>query len=262
MITVETMITRLERRRPRARRHVRLHLDRLPDADRHPRHRGGVRADRLRPEFSREYTFSIFAVVAIALIASWIVAVVFSPLLGVAILKKPKHAHEAEPGPILRAFRGVLVAAMRARWLTILVTLALFGVALYGMRFVPQQFFPASDRPELLVDLKLPQNGSIYASRDVSARLDDLLKVTRTWSAGAPMWAGGGPVLPAARPAAPERLLFPGRDRDEGPGTAGARQGPAGAGACDRVPERRRSGLSPGTGTAGRLAAAVQGERA
>ena len=90
------------RRRPRARRHVRLHLDRLPDADRHPRHRGGVRADRLRPEFGREYTFSIFAVVAIALIASWIVAVVFSPLLGVAILKKPKHAHEAEPGPILR----------------------------------------------------------------------------------------------------------------------------------------------------------------
>jgi multidrug efflux pump subunit AcrB len=123
-----------------------------------------------------EYTFSIFAVVAIALIASWIVAVVFSPLLGVAILKKPKHAHEAGPGPILRAFRGFLVMAMRARWLTILVTLALFGVALYGMRFVPQQFFPASDRPELLVDLKLPQNGSIYASRDVSARLDDLLK--------------------------------------------------------------------------------------
>ena len=91
---------------------------------------------------------------------------------------------------------------MQARWLTILVTLALFGVALYGMRFVPQQFFPASDRPELLVDLKLPQNGSIYASRDVSARLDDLLKVTRTWSAGAPMWAVAQ-SLPAARPAAP-----------------------------------------------------------
>src|SRR6185312_3985769 len=93
-----------------------------------------------------EYTFSIFAVVAIALIASWIVAVVFSPLLGVAILKKPKHAHKAEPGPILRAFRGFLVVAMRARWLTILVTLVLFGAAMYGVRFVPQQFFPASDR--------------------------------------------------------------------------------------------------------------------
>jgi multidrug efflux pump len=123
-----------------------------------------------------EYTFSIFAVVAIALIASWIVAVVFSPLLGVAILKKPEHAHQAGPGPVLRAFRGVLLVAMRARWLTILVTLALFGVAMYGVRFVPQQFFPASDRPELLVDLTLPQNGSIYASRDVSARLDELLK--------------------------------------------------------------------------------------
>ena len=193
-----------------------------------------------------EYTFSIFAVVAIALIASWIVAVVFSPLLGVAILKKPKHAHEAGPGPILRAFRGVLVAAMRARWLTILVTLALFGVAMYGMRFVPQQFFPASDRPELLVDLKLPQNGSIYASRDVSARLDDLLKGdpdVEHWSTY--VGRGRGPVLPAARPAASERLLLSGRDRDEGPGPARARQGPAGAGACDRVPERRRSGLPP-----------------
>src|SRR6185295_12128572 len=88
-----------------------------------------------------EYTFSIFAVVAIALIASWIVAVVFSPLLGMAILKKPKHAHAAEPGPVMRAFRGALIASMRAGWLTILATLALFGAAMYGTRFVPQQFF-------------------------------------------------------------------------------------------------------------------------
>ena len=67
-----------------------------------------------------EYTFSIFAVVAIALIASWVVAVVFSPLLGVWILKKPKAAHSEEPGPIMRAFRRFLVLAMRARWITIL----------------------------------------------------------------------------------------------------------------------------------------------
>ena len=65
---------------------------------------------------------------------------------------------------------------MRARWVTILVTLGLFGAALYGMRFVPQQFFPSSDRPELLVDLQLPENASIYATEDVSARLDKLLK--------------------------------------------------------------------------------------
>jgi multidrug efflux pump subunit AcrB len=123
-----------------------------------------------------EYTFSIFAVVAIALIASWIVAVLFAPLLGVWILKKPKKAHSGEPGPIMRAFRRFLVLAMRARWVTLLLTLGVFGAALYGMRFVPQQFFPSSDRPELLVDLQLPENASIYATRDASARLDKLLK--------------------------------------------------------------------------------------
>jgi multidrug efflux pump subunit AcrB len=65
---------------------------------------------------------------------------------------------------------------MRARWATVIVTLCLFGAALYGMRFVPQQFFPASDRPELLLDLQLPENASIYATKDASARLDELLK--------------------------------------------------------------------------------------
>jgi multidrug efflux pump subunit AcrB len=126
-----------------------------------------------------EYTFSIFAVVAIALIVSWIVAVLFAPLLGVWILKKPKVAHSGEPGPIMRTFRRLLALAMRERWVTILLTLGLFGAALYGTRLVPQQFFPSSDRPELLVDLQLPENASIYATRDVSARLDKLLKDDR-----------------------------------------------------------------------------------
>jgi multidrug efflux pump subunit AcrB len=76
----------------------------------------------------------------------------------------------------MRAFRRVLILAMRARWVTVLLTVALFGAALFGTRFIPQQFFPASDRPELLVSLQLPQNASIYATRDVSARLDELLK--------------------------------------------------------------------------------------
>ena len=122
-----------------------------------------------------EYTFSIFAVVAIALLVSWVVAVLFAPLLGVWILKKPKAAHSDEPGPIMRHFRRFLVLAMRARWVTLLATLCLFGAAIYGMRLVPQQFFPSSDRPELLVDLQLPENASIYATRDLSARVDQLL---------------------------------------------------------------------------------------
>ena len=126
-----------------------------------------------------EYTFSIFAVVAIALIASWVVAVLFAPLLGAWVLKKPKAAHSEEPGPIMRTFRRFLVLAMQARWVTIVVTLVLFAAALYGTRFVPQQFFPSSDRPELLVDLQLPENASIYATAKVSARLDKLLKGDR-----------------------------------------------------------------------------------
>jgi len=122
-----------------------------------------------------EYTFSIFAVVAIALLASWVVAVVFAPLLGVWILKKPKAVHSHEPGPMLRAFRRVLIVAMQARWVTVVATLGLFAVSFIGMGFIPQQFFPSSDRPELLVNLQLPQNASIYATREIAARLDTLL---------------------------------------------------------------------------------------
>ncbi len=123
-----------------------------------------------------EYTFSIFAVVAIALIISWIVAVLFAPLLGVWVLKKPKAVHSGKPGPIMRLFRCFLALAMRGRWVTILITLSVFAASLYGMGLVPQQFFPSSDRPELLVDLQLPENASIYATQDAAARLDKLLR--------------------------------------------------------------------------------------
>ena len=123
-----------------------------------------------------EYTFSIFAVVSIAVLASWLVAVIFIPLLGVAFLAKPKSAQPAEPGAVLRVFRRVLLVAMRNRWITILLTIACFGLALVGSRYIPRQFFPSSDRPELLVDLRLPQNASIYASSDASAKLDRILK--------------------------------------------------------------------------------------
>ena len=124
-----------------------------------------------------EYTFSIFAVVAIALVASWVVAVVFTPLLGVWMLgAKAGHAHAAEPGRLMRGFRTLLVLALRARWATILAALGLFVAALWGMRFVPQQFFPASDRPELLLDVKLAQNASIHASREAASRIDAALR--------------------------------------------------------------------------------------
>ena len=123
-----------------------------------------------------EYTFSIFAVVSYALLLSWIVAVLFAPLLGVVMLARPKVKASAKPSVILRWFRQFLVGAMRARWVTIGVTLACFAAALLGLPYVPRQFFPPSDRPELLVDLTLPQNASIYASERLAERFDGLLK--------------------------------------------------------------------------------------
>ncbi len=122
-----------------------------------------------------EYTFSIFAVVSYALLLSWFVAVIFAPLLGVVILTKPKAKPSDKPSAILGYFRGFLVGAMRARWVTIGVTLACFAVAILASPFVPRQFFPPSDRPDLLVDLTLPQNASIYASEDAAEKLDGLL---------------------------------------------------------------------------------------
>jgi multidrug efflux pump subunit AcrB len=124
-----------------------------------------------------EYTFSLFAVVALALLISWIVAVLFAPLIGVTILPdKMKHTTEAEPGRIMQGFRPALTGAMRAKWLTIGVTLAALACSIFGLRFVPQQFFPASDRPELLVDLKLSEASSIYATEKVVATFEELLK--------------------------------------------------------------------------------------
>jgi multidrug efflux pump subunit AcrB len=123
-----------------------------------------------------EYTFSLFAVVALALLASWVVSGICAPVAGIALLRPPKHTHSEEilSAP-MRVFRRCLVAAMRARWLTILVTLGLFVAALWGTRFVPEQFFPSSDRSELLVDLKLQDNASVLATRELAAEFEKML---------------------------------------------------------------------------------------
>ncbi len=123
-----------------------------------------------------EYTFSIFAVVAIALIVSWFVAVLFAPLLGVWLLKAPEKKKEEKPSRIMDAFRALLLSAMRHRWITIAVTLACFTASLLALPLVPRQFFPASDRPELVVDMTLPQNASIFASDRAAKTLDAMLK--------------------------------------------------------------------------------------
>ncbi|MET4330785.1 multidrug efflux pump subunit AcrB [Bradyrhizobium sp. i1.15.2] len=122
-----------------------------------------------------EYTFSLFAVVAIALLVSWLVAVIFTPLLGVIILVPPGQESSDAPGRIFRFYRTFLTLAMRAKWLTIATSLVLFIASVLALPLIPQQFFPSSDRPELLVDLSLPQNASIHASELAARRLDAAL---------------------------------------------------------------------------------------
>lgn len=122
-----------------------------------------------------EYTFSIFAVVAIALIVSWLGAVIFAPLIGKALLKAPKAGASNKPSRVLDAYARFLNAAIRARWLTIGLTLAAFAASMFLIRFVPQQFFPPSDRVELTVDLTLRQNASIHATEVEARRVEQLL---------------------------------------------------------------------------------------
>ena len=123
-----------------------------------------------------EYTFSIFAVVFVALIVSWFVAVLFAPLLGVWLLKAPERTDDQKPGRIMSTFRALLLTCMRRRWMTLAIALACLVAALLALPMVPRQFFPASDRPELVVDLTLPQNASIIASDRAAAKLDAVLK--------------------------------------------------------------------------------------
>ena len=123
-----------------------------------------------------EYTFTLFAVIAVALIVSWIVAVLFAPVLGVHLLSTNLKKHEEKPGRLANAFHGGLLWCMRHRWLTIIGTVLIFALSIFCMRFVQNQFFPSSDRPELLVDINLPQNASIEETRKVVDRLEATLK--------------------------------------------------------------------------------------
>lgn len=141
-----------------------------------------------------EFTFSLFVVIAVSLVVSWIVAVLFAPVLGATFLaKKLKHQNKG-PGRMRRTFQNLLQGAMRFRLIVVFGTVVLFGASLWGMQFVQQQFFPTSDRPELVIDIGLRQNASIEATRETMDRLethltdqkDDLLFWTSYVGRGAP----------------------------------------------------------------------------
>lgn len=131
-----------------------------------------------------EYTRSIFQVVTIALVVSWIAAVVFVPYLGdrllpdLAKLHAAKHGHGQDPygTPFYRRVREVVEWCVRRRRLVIMLTVGAFIASVLLFRFVPQQFFPASGRLEIMVDLKLNEGASLKATEEQVARLEKLLK--------------------------------------------------------------------------------------
>lgn len=119
-----------------------------------------------------EFTFTLFVVIAVSLVVSWIVAVVFTPLLGVTFLPKTLKSHHDNKGRVARTFSWLLRLAMRFRWITIGLTVIAFALSVGGMGIVQQQFFPSSDRPELVVDWNLPHNSSISETNRQMAQFE------------------------------------------------------------------------------------------
>jgi len=122
-----------------------------------------------------DYTFTLFAVIAIALLVSWVVAVLFTPLVGISVLPRDGTSHRAAPSRLRDIVQPLLLAAMRRRWITIAVTVALFALSVFGIGFVQKQFFPSADRPELLVDMTLLQSSSIRETERAMDRFEKTL---------------------------------------------------------------------------------------
>lgn len=127
-----------------------------------------------------EYTSNMFWIVGIALIASWVVAVVFTPYLGVKLLPTIKtveggHAAIYNTRHYTR-FRHLLQRVIAAKWAVAGTVIAVFVVAVLGMGLVKKQFFPTSDRPEVLVEVQLPYGSSIEQTAAATAKIETWLK--------------------------------------------------------------------------------------
>ncbi|WP_423194734.1 efflux RND transporter permease subunit [Cupriavidus sp. H18C2] len=155
-----------------------------------------------------EYTSNMFWIVGIALIASWVVAVVFTPYLGVKMLpdfKKVEGGHDAiYDTPRYNRFRALLGRVIARKWLVAASVVGLFVFAILGMAVVKKQFFPISDRPEVLVEVQMPYGTSINQTSAATAKLETWLAkqkeariVTAYVGQGAPrFYLAMGPELP------------------------------------------------------------------
>lgn len=127
-----------------------------------------------------EYTSNMFWIVGIALIASWVVAVVFTPYLGVKMLptiKTVEGGHTAIYNTRhYNRFRQLLIRVIARKWLVAGAVVIIFTLAILGMGQVKKQFFPTSDRPEVLVEVQMPYGSSIEQTSDATAKIEDWLK--------------------------------------------------------------------------------------
>jgi len=143
-----------------------------------------------------EYTFAIFAVTTAALIISWVVSVYFVPYLGAWLLHtrskvEGEGAHELFDTPFYSRFRRTVDWCVEHRWLTIGATLLSFALGIVGMGQVQQQFFPDSSRPEVLVDLWLPEGSTIQQSDAMSRRFEERM-MKEPGVASVTAWIGSG----------------------------------------------------------------------
>ncbi|MEG6042551.1 efflux RND transporter permease subunit [Enterobacter ludwigii] len=127
-----------------------------------------------------EYTSNMFWVVGLALIASWFVAVVFTPYLGVKILPdiaKVEGGHAAiYDTPRYNRFRHTLSRVIARKWIVAASVVAIFTLAVLGMGLVKKQFFPTSDRPEVLVEVQMPYGTSIEQTSAATAKIEAWLR--------------------------------------------------------------------------------------
>jgi len=146
-----------------------------------------------------EYTFAIFAVTVIALLISWVASVYFVPYLGTLLLKVPPHVggseeavvHEMFDTPFYQVFRRAVTWCVIHQWKTIAITLGLFVMGIVGMGKVQQQFFPDSSRPEIRVEVWLPEGASFVANEEVAKRVEKRLMAEQGVNSVS-TWVGSG----------------------------------------------------------------------
>lgn len=123
-----------------------------------------------------EFAYSLFPVMTVTLMLSWLVSATLAPVLGYELIRPTVIKQESYDNAFYKAFRRLLQQALRHRIAVIAITVAMMVLSIFMLRFVRQEFFPASVRPELLVELNLPEGSSIKTTDAAARKLTDLIK--------------------------------------------------------------------------------------